>query len=159
MQDLISVIVPVFNVQNSLNMCLQSIVEQTYENLEIIVIDDGSTDSSSKICDDWCEKDNRIKVIHQENKGLAETRNVGIANSTGKYVAFVDSDDFVDSKMIETLYNVLIKTNSQISTCKFRRVDKWQKIIHMLILKCRLMTKRILLKDLYFMILDYIMKV
>lgn len=128
MEELISVVVPVYNVQDCLDKCLESIVSQTYENLEIIVIDDGSTDLSSKKCDEWLKKDNRIKVIHQENKGLAEARNVGISKSTGKYISFVDSDDFIDSKMIEILYKTLVKTNSQISVCKFKRVDNYSKV-------------------------------
>lgn len=128
MEELISVVVPVYNVQDCLDECLESIVSQTYKNLEIIVIDDGSTDLSSKKCDEWSKKDSRIKVIHQENKGLAETRNVGISKSTGKYISFVDSDDFIDSKMIEILYKTLVKTNSQISVCKFKRVDNYSKV-------------------------------
>ena len=128
MEELISVVVPVYNVQDCLDNCLESVVSQTYKNLELIVIDDGSKDSSSQKCDWWKEKDSRIKVIHQENKGLAETRNVGISKSTGKYISFVDSDDFIDSKMIETLYKTLVKTNSQISACKFKRVDNYSKV-------------------------------
>ncbi len=128
MNDLISVVVPVYNVQDCLDYCLESVVNQTYKTLEIIIIDDGSTDSSGKICDEWSKKDKRIKVVHQENKGLAETRNVGILVATGKYISFIDSDDYIDCKMLEILYKVLVKTNSQISACDNRRINKYSKV-------------------------------
>ena len=91
--ELVSVVVPVYNVENYLNRCLDSIVSQTYKNIEVILVDDGSTDMSSSMCDEWRYRDNRIKVVHKKNAGLGEARNSGIENATGKYICFVDSDD------------------------------------------------------------------
>ena len=96
MEELISVIVPVYNVARYLNKCMKSIVNQTYKNLEIILINDGSTDNSGEICDEWKERDRRIKVMHKENTGVADTRNVGVERSVGRYITFVDSDDYID---------------------------------------------------------------
>ena len=96
MSDLVSIVVPVYNVEKYLDRCVESIVNQTYKNLEIILVDDGSTDASSKKCDDWIEKDNRISVVHKENQGLGYARNTGIENASGKYIFFFDSDDYVD---------------------------------------------------------------
>ncbi len=114
--DLISIVVPVYNVEKYLKKCIDSIINQTYKNLEIILVDDGSPDNCGKICDDYAEIDNRIKVIHKKNGGLSDARNVGIKNSLGKYISFVDSDDYIKSNMIEELYKA-IKEGSQISIC------------------------------------------
>lgn len=102
--DLISVIVPVYKVEQYLDECVSSIVNQTYKNLEIILVDDGSPDSCGKMCDNWAKKDTRITVIHKENGGLSDARNAGLDIFKGEYVAFVDSDDYVESNYIETLY-------------------------------------------------------
>ena len=96
MNSLISIIVPVYNVEKYLNECIDSIIAQTYSNIEIILVNDGSTDASGKICDEYAEKDGRIKVIHQVNAGLSAARNAGMAVATGEYLYFVDSDDYVD---------------------------------------------------------------
>ena len=104
-RDTISVIVPVYNVDQYLSECLNSIIHQTYQNLEIILVDDGSTDDSGKICDQYSNGDTRIKVIHQENKGVAAARNVGISNASGTYVAFIDADDWIEPDMFEDLRN------------------------------------------------------
>ena len=122
MEELISVIVPVYNVEKFIDKCIDSIINQSYSKLEIIIIDDGSIDSSGKKCDKWAQKDSRIKVIHQNNKGVAETRNVGILHANGKYISFVDPDDYIDTEMIEKLYNALVQTNSQISICNFKHI-------------------------------------
>ncbi|WP_338587255.1 glycosyltransferase [Clostridium baratii] len=122
MSKLVSVIVPVYNVEKYLDKCINSIINQTYRNLEIILIDDGSTDNSGKKCDYWAGKDRRIKVIHKENGGLSDARNIGIANAEGEYISFIDSDDFIDLDMIEYLLNILIKNNCQISICDFRKI-------------------------------------
>ena len=106
---LISIIVPVYNVEPYLNKCLDSIVNQTYKKLEIILIDDGSTDNSGLICDEYASKDNRIIVVHQKNKGLSAARNVGLNIAKGDYIAFVDSDDFIEKDMYFTMYNVMNK--------------------------------------------------
>lgn len=113
----ISIIVPVYNVEKYLTKCIDSIINQTYKDLEIILVDDGSTDNSGQICDQYAIKDNRIKVIHKENGGLSDARNVGIKNSTGEYLSFIDSDDYIDKDMIECLYNAITDTNSDIAVC------------------------------------------
>lgn len=120
--DLISVIVPVYQVENYLNQCIESIIEQTYTNLEIILIDDGSKDCCPQICDDWSIKDKRIKVIHKKNGGLSDARNLGLDIAKGKYIAFIDSDDWVDSRYIELLYNSLINNEADISACSIQKV-------------------------------------
>lgn len=109
-RPLISVIVPVYNVENYLRACVDSIIAQTYENLEIILVDDGSPDNCPAICDEYAEKDRRIKVIHKSNLGASAARNDGMTHSTGKYVMFIDSDDTVSSDWIESLY-ASIQTN------------------------------------------------
>ena len=108
---LVSVIVPVYNVEKYLARCMDSIIAQTYKNLEILLIDDGSTDSSGKICDEYAEKDSRIRVIHQENQGLAEVSNIGLREAKGEWIQFVDSDDWIDAETIETCYNLSQKYN------------------------------------------------
>lgn len=105
--DLVSVIVPVYNVEKYLKKCLDSIIFQSYKNLEIILIDDGSIDSSGKICDEYSQEDIRIKVIHQKNQGVAIARNVGIDNATGKWILFVDSDDWISSSLIDVCMKYL----------------------------------------------------
>lgn len=112
---LVSVIVPVYNVEPYLRECVDSIIAQTYFNLEIILVDDGSPDKCPEICDEYAKKDNRVKVIHQNNGGLAHARNVGIANSNGEYLTFVDSDDYVSNDYVESLYKGLIESEADIS--------------------------------------------
>ena len=115
----ISVIVPIYNVEKYLNRCLDSIINQTYKNLEIILVDDGSPDNCGKICDEYAKKDNRIKVIHKENGGLSSARNAGLDIATGDYIGFVDSDDWIELDMYEYLLNICVKYNSDISRCGF----------------------------------------
>ena len=95
MEKLISVIVPVFNVENFIDVCISSLIKQSYSNIEIILVDDGSTDESGLHCDKWAEVDKRIKVFHQDNGGLSAARNTGLNHASGDYICFVDSDDFV----------------------------------------------------------------
>lgn len=120
--DLISVIVPVFNVEKYLYHCVESIVNQTYQNLEIILVDDGSPDACPALCDEWARKDDRIKVIHKQNGGLSDARNAGLACAEGKYIAFVDSDDWVEPNYIEYLYHAIISTNSELAACDIQNV-------------------------------------
>lgn len=115
--DKISIIVPVYNVSKYIRKCLDTIINQTYTNLEIILIDDGSTDNSGKICDEYAKIDSRIKVIHKENGGISSARNAGIKSATGKYIGFVDSDDWIDLDMYNRLYNNLKNENAEISCC------------------------------------------
>lgn len=116
-KDLISVIVPVYNVQEYLKICLDSILKQTYKDLEIILVDDGSTDSSGTICDEYKKKDNRIKVIHQKNGGLSSARNTGIKIATGKYIAFIDSDDYIEKDMYKRAIETMKQEHAQIFIC------------------------------------------
>lgn len=119
MSKLISIIVPVYNVEQYLEKCITTIINQTYKNLEIILVDDGSKDSSGKICDDFSKKDNRIKVIHKTNGGLSDARNHGLRIAKGDYIGFVDSDDYIAEDMFETLYNLMENNNSDISIVSF----------------------------------------
>lgn len=118
----ISVIVPVYNVANYLPKCIDSILAQTYENIEVILVDDGSTDNSGKICDEYAKKDNRIKVIHKENAGLSSARNKGIEVASGEYLAFIDSDDYISEKMFQLLYDAI--GNSELAICGYSCVDE-----------------------------------
>ena len=112
---MISVIVPVYNVESYLEECLESILKQTHKNLEIILVDDESTDKSGNICDLYSEKDNRIKVIHKKNGGLSSARNEGLKIATGKYISFVDSDDFLlDENVYSEMINIIEKENSDL---------------------------------------------
>ena len=104
---LISVIVPVYNIENYLERCVNSIREQTYNNLEILLVDDGSTDSSGALCDRFAEADERIRVFHKENGGSSSARNLGIAEAKGEYLGFVDSDDYISANMYELLVGAL----------------------------------------------------
>lgn len=113
----VTVIVPVYNVELLLEKCIDSILNQTYKNIEVILVDDGSTDSSSTICDKYKEKDDRIKVIHKENGGLSDARNVGMQEMTGDYVCFIDSDDYIEKDMLKLLLEDIKKSNSDISSC------------------------------------------
>lgn len=119
---LISVIVPVYNVEMYLADCLDSIINQSYKNLEIIVVNDGSTDSSASICDKYQKLDKRIKVIHQENAGLAGARNSGLDAASGQWIAFVDSDDWIEVHMYENLLKAAVSANVLISACGYKKV-------------------------------------
>lgn len=118
MEKKISVIVPVYNVDTYLRECIDSIINQTYNNLEIILVDDGSTDNSKIICDEYAQIDNRIIVIHKENSGLSDARNEGINISSGEFITLVDSDDKIALDMIEYLYNLADISNCDISVCQ-----------------------------------------
>lgn len=119
---LISVIVPVYNVGNYLARCIESIIQQTYKNLEVILVDDGSTDDSSEICDRYEKKDERIQVIHKRNGGLSSARNAGIEIAAGEYLTFVDSDDWILSHHIESLYNLLHDTGLLMAICQSQKI-------------------------------------
>lgn len=115
---MISVIVPVYKVEDYLERCITSIVNQTYRNLEIILVDDGSPDHCGEICDEWSRKDSRIKVIHKENGGLSDARNAGMKIATGEYTVFVDSDDWIHKDMLKVLMEVQEETKGDIVECK-----------------------------------------
>lgn len=128
MNSLISVIVPIYNVEKYLDKCVDSIINQTYKNLEIILVDDGSPDNCPKMCDDYAEKDSRIRVVHKKNGGLSDARNVGMEVATGEYVSFIDSDDYISLDFYETLLQTMIDNDSDIVECsvvKFYENEKF----------------------------------
>lgn len=116
---LISIIVPVYNVEKYLDRCMRSLLRQTYRNIEIIMVDDGSTDSCSMKCDEYAKADHRVVVIHKKNEGLGFARNSGIKAAKGKFIAFIDSDDYADKSMIEKLYTALLNNNADTCFCRY----------------------------------------
>lgn len=118
-RELISVIIPIYNVEKYLKECIDSILNQTYKNIEIILVDDGSTDNSPNICDEYTQKDTRVITIHQKNQGVSSARNKGLEASKGNYIFWIDSDDYVKEDCIEKLYNLLKKYDSDISICDY----------------------------------------
>ena len=130
MNETISIIIPVYNVEKYLNKCLNSVIEQTYKNIEVILIDDGSTDNSGKICDEYAKNDIRIKIIHQQNGGVSTARNNGLEHATGKYITFVDSDDYIEKEMIETMAKKIMKKNADIVICGVTDRDEENNIIN-----------------------------
>lgn len=124
MKNLISVIVPVYNVEAYLPECMESILNQDYDHLEIILIDDGSTDGSGGICDSYAEKDNRVKVIHQKNAGAAAAKNAGLRVASGEYLAFADSDDYLEPGAYSYMLGLLTESGADAAECSFRYVSK-----------------------------------
>ncbi len=116
--DLVSIIVPVYNVEKYIEKCILSIINQTYTNLEIIIVNDGSLDHSENIIKEYISKDNRIKYIKRENGGLGAARNTGIENATGKYIAFVDSDDWIDPEMYSVLWQKAYECDADVVCCE-----------------------------------------
>lgn len=127
--ELISIIVPVYNVERYLEQCIESLVNQTYKNLEIILVNDGSTDSSGSLCEKLAKTDKRIRVIHKNNEGLGFARNTGMEVMNGKYVTFIDSDDYADSNLIELLYTNLKNENADTCIGGFKRVKNSGEVI------------------------------
>lgn len=124
----ISIIVPVYNVEDYIEKCIKSILNQVFTEFELILVDDGSTDNSGNICDKYAEKDNRIIVIHKENGGISSARNIGLNIAKGEYIAFVDSDDYINKNMYHTLYNLIIKTQSDIAMCNYKTISKDEEV-------------------------------
>lgn len=124
----ISIVVPVYNVEKYLDKCISSILEQSFTDFELILVDDGSNDHSGRKCEEYKKRDPRIKVVHQENQGLSSARNIGIETSKGKYITFIDSDDFVHPKMLEILYNNILENKADISACGYDMVPEGKKI-------------------------------
>lgn len=116
-EDLVSIIIPVYNMENSLEKCIDSILSQSFTQIEVILIDDGSIDQSGIICDRYAQMDNRISVIHKSNSGVADATNTGLDHASGNYVMFVDSDDFIDSNMADSMINTIKQTNADIVQC------------------------------------------
>lgn len=121
--DKITIIVPVYNQERFLDKCLESVIEQTYRNTEIIAVDDGSTDNSPKMLDEWAKKDSRIKVIHKKNEGLSSARNVALDIATGEYIAMIDSDDFWEKDALETLVTLTKSNDADMVVARGRKVD------------------------------------
>ena len=117
LQDLISVIVPVYNTEKYLDRCIQSVLAQTYTNWELLLIDDGSTDSSGTICDQYAAEDNRIRVFHKENGGVSSARNLGLDNAKGEWITFVDSDDWVEPSMLKELLAIALDNDADYVYC------------------------------------------
>lgn len=117
MNELISIIIPIYNVELYLRKCIESVINQSYSNLEIILVNDGSPDRCGEICNEYAERDSRIKVIHKENGGLSDARNSGINIAKGKYIGFVDSDDYIHKDMYKVLYELIKNTDSKIAIC------------------------------------------
>ena len=122
MEDLISIIVPVYNAEKFLKRCVESIIAQSYKNIEIILVNDGSEDKSRELCDEFARKDCRIKVVHKKNEGVSSARNEGINQSKGKYISFVDADDWIERDFLFEMYNKLKQYNVNYVTCGYNRV-------------------------------------
>ena len=129
MENLISVIVPVYKVEKYLDRCVESIVNQTYTNLEIILVDDGSPDNCPVMCDTWAEKDSRIRAIHKVNGGLSDARNAGMEEAKGEYIGFVDSDDWVEPGFYQNLYDLLQAHDADIAECGVNFIDENGKLL------------------------------
>lgn len=126
--SLISIIIPIYNVEKYLPACLDSIIGQTHKDLEIILVNDGSTDNCRQICEEYAEKDKRIKVIHRENGGLSDARNAGLEIATGDFISFVDSDDMISSDFYEKLLNALLSNDADIAECGFLKFETEQEL-------------------------------
>lgn len=124
--DVISIIIPVYNVENYLERCLYTVLTQTYSYLQVILVDDGSTDSSGKLCDEYAKKDSRITVVHKTNGGLSSARNSGLDIASGNYIGFVDSDDWIENDMFESLLKCLKESDAKIARCGINRTEKYE---------------------------------
>lgn len=122
-KGVVSVVLPIYNVEKYLNRCVKSVVNQSYKNLEIILVDDGSPDNCPELCEDWAKKDSRIKVVHKENAGLGYARNTGIENATGEYICFFDSDDYIALDAIEKAYSCISENKAEMVLFGFCNVD------------------------------------
>jgi len=122
MKDLISVIIPVYNLEDYIGKCIESVLSQTYDKLEIIIVNDGSSDDSKKICESYLQKDKRIKLVNKENGGVSSARNTALSMATGTYIGFVDGDDYIEPDFFQTLYNIITQNGADISMVSFNRV-------------------------------------
>lgn len=117
--DLVTIVIPVYNLEQYISVCVDSVLQQTYRNIEILIVDDGSTDASPMICDEFAKKDSRVRVIHKKNEGLSVVRNIGAKEAKGKYIAHIDGDDILMPTYIEHLLSLLVEYNADISMCSF----------------------------------------
>ena len=123
-EKLISIIVAVYNIEKYIARCIDSILSQTYSKLEIILVDDGSTDSSGRICDDYKARDGRIRVIHKPNGGLSDARNAGLEIASGEYIGFVDGDDWIEADMYRAMYQACETEEAEIAVCRYKQITK-----------------------------------
>ena len=128
-QPIISVIVPIYNVEQYLPKCIDSIMNQSFTNIEILLVDDGSPDNCGRICDDYALRDSRVRVFHKANGGVSSARNYGIEKAMGKYLTFIDSDDWIESDMLETLYGLMIEYKAELSICGLQKEDEFGNIL------------------------------
>ncbi|MCI7678044.1 MAG: glycosyltransferase [Streptococcus orisratti] len=124
MDELITVIVPIYNIENFIGNCIESIIRQSYENIEILLINDGSKDNSQKICETYVAKDSRVKLLNKENGGLSDARNYGLDYASGEYIVFIDGDDTIDPNYIEKLYTSIKMNGSEVAICSFNLVNE-----------------------------------
>lgn len=127
---LISIIIPVYKVEKYIHRCIDSVLNQTYKNIEVILVDDGSPDNCGIICDEYSQKDERIRVIHKKNGGLSDARNAGINTVSGEYIGFIDSDDWIENRYIEKLYRLINKYHADVSVCNFIRISYEDEILN-----------------------------
>lgn len=146
---LISIIIPVYNVQKYLKRCFDSVVNQTFKNFEVIVVDDGSTDSSLEICNKYAKSDSRFKIFHKSNGGLSDARNYGLRYAKGKFISFVDSDDWLQNDALEYLYELLVKTNADFSMAENRRCKRKSIYTNQINISEEIWDKSIFLKNLF----------
>lgn len=146
MKNKVTIIVPVYNAKKYIKRCIESILKQTYENFELLLINDGSKDNSIKILNDYLKKDKRIKVIDKENEGVAKTRNLGIKKATGKYIMFIDNDDYIDPDYVETYIKIAIDNNSDVVMGGYKRPNSQGNIIKEVILKDGKLKKEMIYK-------------
>lgn len=149
---LISVIVPAYNIENYIVDSVDSILNQSYKNLEVLIVDDGSTDNTGKICDEYAAKDSRVKVFHVENGGTAHARNIALDNMNGEYVAFVDGDDYLNKLYLEILYSDLVRMKADISTCCYTEILPDGMGICSTISPCDMLSKKDALKELLYQV-------
>lgn len=128
--SIITIIVPVYNIGKFLSTCLSSLQEQTYQNFEVLLIDDGSTDNSKYVCKQFCDNDPRFKYFRKENGGLSDARNYGLKQANGDYIIFVDGDDYVAPQYVEKLYKAIIRNHAEVAICGFQAVDSQHKEIY-----------------------------
>ncbi len=126
--DLISIVIPVYNVEKYLHKCVESVLNQTYENIEVILVDDGSVDSSGSICDDFAKIDSRVKAFHQENRGVSSARNKGLDEAKGEYIVFIDSDDWVSCDIVERLYSAVLDNATDMAICAYTEVCEGEEL-------------------------------
>jgi len=147
-KGLISVIIPIYNVENYLSKCVDSVLNQTYQNLEIILVDDGSKDNCGQICDEYAQKDNRVKVVHKPNGGVSQARNVGLDNSNGEFIAFVDPDDYIEKDMLSELKQNL--EDADLSACGCQKIFENKVIEQLKVKKSVLIDKQKFIKNLFY---------